>query len=307
MLACASASPTPEPAVAEAPPPPAAPAPTPEPFALLLEEARTEVPRSEAEPEEQSAPSPEPPPAPAPEPPPPRPPEKLLILGDSMAATDFGQALEQVLRRDPRVQTRRRGKSSTGLARPDFFDWMAEGEKQVRLHQPDLVLVILGGNDGQDLIPKGGGARVIWNSPRWAAAYADRLAELTRVLGAEGRSVVFLGLPLMDRPRLEKKLRLIREVQARAIEALPGARYLDTRRCFVDQEGKLLRSVQPEGWRSPQPLRQDDGIHLTVAGARHFALCVAGLMSPLLNPGHPPSSQVDQGPDDRPFERNENG
>lgn len=258
--------------------------PTPEPFELLLEEASSSTVAEEAPGDRR----PEPPPAP--EAPPPRPPERLLILGDSMAATDFGQALEQVLTRDHPIKTARRGKSSTGLARPDFFDWMEEGRRQVALHRPDLVIVILGGNDGQDLIQKGGGPRVFWGRPEWASAYAQRLERFTRVLAQEGRPVVFLGLPLMDRPRLEAKLRLIREVQRRTIEALPGASYLDTRTCFVAENGKLLRTVELQGWRSPQPLRQDDGIHLTVPGARHFAECTVGLLEPLLRPRPTPSS-----------------
>ncbi len=199
-----------------------------------------------------------------------------------MAATDFGHALEDVLSGDARVQTARRGKSSTGLARPDFFDWMVEGPKQVELHDPHVVIVILGGNDGQDLLRTTGRARVHWGSKAWPGAYAGRLTALAESLSKGRRKVVFLGLPLMDRPRLEKKLRLIRGVQEQAFAGDSVATYVDTRSCFLSKTGKPLKQVQVPGYKTPQPLRQEDGIHLTVPGARHFANCAQALLAPIL-------------------------
>lgn len=273
------APPAEEPTPASVSAPASAPPAEPEPFEAILEEARSSTVAVE--------------PAPSVSPPAersPPPPRGILILGDSMAATDFGQALEEVLSKDPRITTHRRGKSSTGLARPDFFDWMREGPKQVRLHQPDLVIVILGGNDGQDLIPRGSGKRVYWGSEAWATAYAERLGHFTSVLAEGKRRVVFLGLPLMDRPRLEKKLKLIRSVQKRTFDQHPDAAYLDTDSCFRSKDGKLLRTVKVKGWKTPQPLRQEDGIHLTVPGARHFAACVFERLAPVLNPPRTPAS-----------------
>lgn len=217
-------------------------------------------------------------------------PQRLLILGDSMAATDFGRALEQVLAKDPGVTTRRRGKSSTGLARPDYFDWMQEGEKQVSLHRPELVIVIVGGNDGQDLISTSGGPRVHWGTGAWPAAYTARLERFIKLLARDGAQVAFLGLPLMDRPKLEQKLVLIRGVQEKALAALPEATYVDTRSCFTSKAGELLRTVTVEGYKAPQPLRQADGIHLTVPGAQHFATCARALLAPLLDGPAPPAS-----------------
>src|SRR5688572_2790634 len=113
LLQCATATPPPEPEPIATPLPPPPPPPEPEP---------------EPQPEPIAiAPIVEPPP---PEPPPPPPPPrhyKALIIGDSMAATDFGVALEKQLDAHRYISCVRWGKSATGLARPDYFDWMRAG------------------------------------------------------------------------------------------------------------------------------------------------------------------------------------
>src|SRR5690606_15905590 len=109
--------------------------------------------------------------------------------GDSLAATGFGALLERKLDAHPLIKCHRKGKSASGLARPDFFDWIAEGKRQVELRDPDLVVVIMGGNDGQDLTrpPRGGGKRVTWKDEAWADAYRERMDQFLHELQAPDR------------------------------------------------------------------------------------------------------------------------
>lgn len=197
---------------------------------------------------------------------------EVLILGDSMAATDFGRALEKKLARHKKIRVSRRGKSATGLARPDFFDWMNEGEARAKRSQPDLVIVVLGGNDGQDLIDKEKKKRrVIWGSDQWADAYAERVTAFIGAVAAPERRVLWLALPIMDYPSLEKKLTTIREVQRTALAPLaPAVQYVETREHFYAGD-MLLKTVGVRGYKRPQKLRQKDGIHFSVPGSRYFA------------------------------------
>lgn len=271
------------------PAPPAHAAPTPESATRLAAvEARTETKATEPV-TEPVAPAPVDEPAPvAPVEPvgPPLPkfparptPFRLLILGDSMAATDFGRALETKLDAREDIRVARRGKSATGLARPDYFDWMDEGTRRVAQHDPDLVVVIIGGNDGQDLIPKSKDARprrVFWTSDAWEDAYAKRVVDFCLALLADHRRIVWLELPVMEHKSLERKLEKIRRVQVEALGALqPRVAYVSTRPHFVDDGGKVLTRVRVPGYRTPQLLRQEDGIHFTVPGSRYFAAQVA--------------------------------
>jgi hypothetical protein len=207
-----------------------------------------------------------------PEPAVPEEPYRVLLLGDSLAATGFGVILQKKLDAHPHVEGYRKGKSASGLARPDFFDWMAEGKRQVELRDPDLVIVIMGGNDGQDLTNKRGkGKRVRWDTDGWGEAYKLRVAAFLSEISSEGeRKVMWLGLPKMGQRGLERKLELIRDVQEQAVAMLDDkGSYLDTSPFLVDENGELLREVKVQ--RRTRRLREDDGVHFTMPGSQYFA------------------------------------
>jgi hypothetical protein len=199
-------------------------------------------------------------------------PRKVLILGDSLAATGFGALLERKLDAHPDIECARKAKSATGLARPDFYDWEAEAKKQVEARSPDLVVVIMGGNDGQDLTPKSGkGKRVGWKSDGWNAAYKARVADFLKEIGVSERKVLWLGLPKSELNSFEQKLAVIRQVQSEAIGDIGDAgTYLDTTPLLTDSSGALLEKATV-GKRKDQELREDDGIHFTMAGSEFFA------------------------------------
>ncbi len=206
----------------------------------------------------------------------------VLLLGDSLIVTSFGESLEQLLNAQPGVRAVRRAKSSTGLARPDFFDWMKVGREEVERHQPDVVVVILGGNDGQGLTDEQGKAQVQWGASGWEAAYQQRATEFLRMLSAPGRQVLWVELPFTGLPRFERKLQIIRRVLREAVRGESASTHLETRPFFVDAKGRLLREAPVEGFRKPMRLRMADGVHFTVAGGRYFANKVHPVVMSLL-------------------------
>ncbi|MEZ4382483.1 MAG: DUF459 domain-containing protein [Nannocystaceae bacterium] len=195
----------------------------------------------------------------------------VLVLGDSLAATGFGALLERRLDGHPDITCYRKAKSSSGLARPDFFDWMGEAKRQVAARSPDVVVVIIGGNDGQDLAPQTGkGKRVRWKTDDWSEAYRERVAKFLDEIRGDGRKVLWLGLPKTGTVSFEKKLDLIREVHQNAMADLDDVEYLDTIQFFVDDDGNL-RKTADVGRKKNAELRADDGIHFTMAGSQYFA------------------------------------
>ncbi|QSQ13792.1 DUF459 domain-containing protein [Myxococcus landrumensis] len=195
----------------------------------------------------------------------------VLLLGDSLIATGFGDYLLARLEAHPEIRASRRARSSTGLARPDFFDWMEVGEEEVKRHQPDVVVVILGGNDGQSLLERGGGKPIHWGKPEWEDAYRRRIESFAGVIAAPGRKIIWLELPATGLKRFEQKLGLIRGLQREVISSRTDARYVDTREYFTDAKGKALLHARVEGFRKPMKLRMSDGVHFTIAGGRYFA------------------------------------
>ncbi|MGB1698723.1 MAG: DUF459 domain-containing protein, partial [Nannocystaceae bacterium] len=195
---------------------------------------------------------------------------KVLLLGDSLIATGFGVRLESLLDGTPGVVAYRKGKSASGLARPDFFDWMREAQHQVNAREPDVVIILMGGNDGQDLTSTGTSKRrVRWKSDAWQAAYAARVDELLARTWAPGRTIIWLGLPKMGMRSLERKLALIREIQRARVATKPGAVYMDISPHLVNSEGDLKVYGIVRGKR--KALRAEDGIHFTMAGSDFLA------------------------------------
>ncbi|XXF76923.1 DUF459 domain-containing protein [Myxococcaceae bacterium GXIMD 01537] len=237
------------------------------------------------------APTPPPPTSPAPpaagEPTPPAstaPARTVLLLGDSLLATGFGRDLQGRLEQHADIRCARRAKSSTGLARPDFFDWMDVGREEVAKHQPDVVVVILGGNDGQGITDAEGKAVALWGTDDWESTYRERLVTFLQVLSAPGRRILWVELPATRLPGFERKLTRIRRVQREVLSAHADAHLLDTRPFFTDAKGRPLSHAPVEGFRKPKQLRMDDGVHFTTAGGRYFATKVYPEVLALLQP-----------------------
>ena len=227
----------------------------------------------QAQPEEktsESAGQPDPQPEPEPEPPKPPEPQTVLLVGDSMIATGIGVLLEKKLDAHVLVTAHRKGKSASGLARPDFYDWMDEAKKQVEAHDPDLTIVIVGGNDGQDLTPSSKAEkRTRWKTEEWEPAYKARVSSFLTTLAGEEDKVLWLGLPKMGLGSLERKLVLIRSVQQEAVKEFGDrAVYFETSPFLTDENGDLLRQVIIKG--KYREVREDDGIHFTMAGSQFF-------------------------------------
>ncbi|HEY8379108.1 MAG TPA: DUF459 domain-containing protein [Nannocystis sp.] len=265
VLACDKATtptpaPTPPPAAIPSAEPPAEPAREPEPVAASPRPQEPAIaPDTPAPPPEEVAA-------------PPSGPRKVLVLGDSLAATGFGALLEKRLDAHPDIECFRKAKSATGLARPDFYDWETEAKKAVEQRKPDLVVVIMGGNDGQDLTTKSGkGKRVAWKSDEWNDAYKERVSGFLREISAEGRKILWLGLPRTNTTNFEQKLTTIRQIQSQAVAELGDAAvYLDTSPFLTDDAGNLIQTATV-GKSKNAALRADDGIHFTMAGSEYFA------------------------------------
>jgi uncharacterized protein len=195
----------------------------------------------------------------------------VLLLGDSLIVTSFGEYLEHLLNEHPGIRAVRRAKSSTGLARPDFFDWMAAGREEVERHQPDVVVVIMGGNDGQGLTDAKGKALVQWGRPEWASAYRQRVEDFLGVLAAPGRKILWVELPITGLRSFERKLGVIRPLLRETVLAREDSLHLDTKPFFTDSKGGVLREARVQGFRKPMRLRMADGVHFTIAGGRYFA------------------------------------
>ena len=91
-------------------------------------------------------------------------PARVLVVGDSDAGT-FGPYLEELLDETGVAETTVDYKVSSGLSRPDFFDWPAHLRRQLPDVDPDIVVVTFGGNDAQGMALADGSFPAEWNDP----------------------------------------------------------------------------------------------------------------------------------------------
>ncbi len=159
----------------------------------------------------------------------------------------------------------------TGLARPDFFDWYRHLAAVADARDPEVMVLLFGGNDIQPL-DRPDGTAVDHGQPGWLEEYRRRVAAIMDALAVRGRRVVWVGLPPMSDPDYSAQMALLNEIYAsEAASRAPWVTYVDTWTMFSapGQPGVFTREL-PDAAGVPQAVRFDD-IHYDVHGSELLA------------------------------------
>jgi hypothetical protein len=199
---------------------------------------------------------------------------RVLVIGDSMIAGGFGLFLEQALAKDHGLSVKRKGKSSTGLARPDFFDWHAVARALVEAYQPTATLVMFGGNDVQGLY-MGKGEWIRWHEDGWGAEYSRRIAELCDILSPSGQRIFWVGMPVMRPAKFHARVQRVNAIYRAEMGVRPAGMFIDIWPLLADAEGAYADRIAigppgKDGSLKKVRVRAGDGIHLSPAGAKHL-------------------------------------
>ncbi|HSI82353.1 MAG: DUF459 domain-containing protein [Candidatus Methylacidiphilales bacterium] len=185
---------------------------------------------------------------------------RIAVYGDSMA-NGLGWGLEQVAAKRPGVRVINRGKSSTGLARPDFYDWPTSFTHFIEGDKPDIAVIFLGLNDNQ----------TIWNNGKfthefgttgWEDLYAQRVRDIIATAKANNIKVFWIGLPQVNPPVYSKKVVLMNGIFSQCISASGGA-FIPTWD-FSAPSGNFTAYL-PDGG-AMKLARTSDGSHFTMRG-----------------------------------------
>jgi hypothetical protein len=201
------------------------------------------------------------------EPPPPSPllePKRVLVMGASSIQYELGRAIARAYQEREGVEVKRFGKHSTGLARPDYFDWPAKAIALADAFQPDLVVAQFGGNDGQGVTNHQGKGLARFGTDEWQRIYSERVTALVHSMQERGAAVVILGMPVMKKQGFRKKISRINEITRAAAEAA-GATFVDTVLMTADDQGRYRRRAKVDG--RLRIIRATDGMHMTAHGA----------------------------------------
>jgi hypothetical protein len=206
-------------------------------------------------------------------------PAKVLVVGDSDAGA-FAPYLKKLLDSTGVVTTTVDYKVSSGLARPDFFDWPAHLAASVPQAAPEIVVVTFGGNDTQGLSTADGSNPSEWIDPvtkkdTWLAEYARRAGSLMDELGEDGREVVWVGIPNDIDPVRSERLAIQNDSVKQALASRPNVQFVDTWNLFSSGNGGYAEyAIDPRDGQG-KDVRAADGFHLNENGAEILAVRIA--------------------------------
>ena len=197
-------------------------------------------------------------------------PERVLLIGSSSIHHGFGDALVEQLEARGGMTLTNAGRSATGLSRLDYFDWLQHARERMASAEPALVIAQFGGNDCQAIIDPDEEVVARWGDDAWDDAYAARLRALTEIVHAAGARLVFVGMPRMRSPSFSRRIAHVNGIVER-VAAESDAVYLSTWALTSDGE-RPRTTLRVDG--TSYPMREDDGIHLSVRGAHMVAAAI---------------------------------
>jgi len=190
-------------------------------------------------------------------------PLRVWVAGDSLAQVP-GQALERV--GGPVDVVSVESRLSTGLARPDLYNWFTRVQQAPAELHPTVAVFSFGADDAHDFMAgvPGGKSVGVLGSPSWNAEYRRRVDGVTRELNAKGIHVVWLGLPIPDGPGFKKSFPVVNRILESVVSAHPkGTTFVDTWHLLDDAHGRYAAYLRVHGTLTL--MRLPDGVYYTAA------------------------------------------
>ncbi|MDO4643103.1 MAG: DUF459 domain-containing protein [Cardiobacteriaceae bacterium] len=193
--------------------------------------------------------------------------DHVLFIGDSMMQSLAPHIQRELLTRY-HIKSLNRGKPSSGLRYPDYYNWPEQLTALLQEH-PDtrLIVVLLGANDPQDTPdPAAPEKKLIFGSEAWETFYRGEIQKILAAATEHNAQVLWIGPPLMKQPKYSKKVAqldlLIADEMQRA-----GQHYQNTNRLFAKADGSYTAFL-PDKHGKPIAVRKGDGIHFSLQGEK---------------------------------------
>lgn len=190
-------------------------------------------------------------------------PVRVLLTGDSLMES-LGPQMRQSLAGYSNITFIPIGKKSTGLSRPDYYNWPAVLKQHLVSDRPHLVVMWVGTNDPQGIHGcKGLGEPC---SEAWQQAYRTKLREVVTLAHSHGARFMLMGPPVVGDTTLNAQLGIIDRLMQLECRSL-GICYISTRYILGDSRGVF----HPQGRLlngDIVKLRTPDRVHITGDGNR---------------------------------------
>ncbi|MDQ0325613.1 hypothetical protein J2R99_001462 [Rhodopseudomonas julia] len=212
--------------------------------------------------------------------------KRVLVVGDFFARS-LAKGLDEAFAENPKVMIIQAANGSSGLVRDDFYDWPARLPELIEEHKPDAVVVMLGGNDRQEI------GKLAVRGDEWNEAYGDRVAKLANVIAESGEPGVWVGLVPVASSVMSRDYSAFNSIYRETLEDSP-VKFVDVWNGFADDEGKYVSSGPDMNGQNRQ-LRVGDGLNFTRAGQRKLAFFIERDLQEILKTGSPFLASLEEG------------
>ncbi len=203
-------------------------------------------------------------------------PLKLWIGGDSIAY-EPGIALTNIAAQTKLFNVTVDSRASTGLTRPDFFNWPQYLDRDIVPIgggpglNPDVMIIMFGGNDAQGIPmppPIGGYAL---GTAEWQKEYRQRVGDTMDLLKStkNDRLVMWIGAPIMSSKSVQH-LDQLNYIYYTEAKKRPWVVFLDSWGYFTDPAGAYSKTLTGADGQ-PHVVRANDNVHLNVLGGDWLA------------------------------------
>jgi hypothetical protein len=193
---------------------------------------------------------------------------RIAFVGDS-TADGYWEGVSVTAGRDACLKNQlefgRFAKNSTGLTRPDRFDWVMELRRVADGFKPKLFVMSLGLNDRQSVVEHG--QITMDDSPLYDDKYKERVTGVLKNAAAAKTALLWIGLPAMRAPATDKDTRAKNRLFEEAIAAFggPDIEYVEPWK-LSPAGADTFASYGPDPNGRMVQIRTPDGEHFTVAG-----------------------------------------
>lgn len=196
--------------------------------------------------------------------------KRILVVGASAMHGALGREIEEAFDAAG-YEVNRVTRGSSGLSRPDFYNWPKVAAKTYDKFKPHATVVNFGGNDAQgQKMPEGHDPPwVRWPEKGWGAEYGRRVVAFANTIAPRGEHIFWLGMPAMRIEGFDQRIEKINRIVTSSLQGRPGAHVVPLRKILGRKGERYSDSVVVNG-RSTR-VREPDGVHITRAGGRHVA------------------------------------
>jgi hypothetical protein len=210
-------------------------------------------------------------------------PLRLWVGGDSMTET-FGTSLQRVVQSTGVFTPTLDFHVSTGLAQPGYFNWPEHLVKDVLPTNPQIVVIMFGANDGQNMTDPTTGKALERYSDAWTEEYRRRVAATMDLLKSptNDRLTIWVGVPVVGQASGVHGMDKLDYVYWSEAQKRPWIQYFDSWPFFSDADLQFAGNL-PNADGVERGMRQKDNVHFSTVGGNRLSWAVLARIGKLVD------------------------